>query len=273
MTSVGEILRAERERQNLTIAQIADQLCLTPAYVRSMESDDVAGIPGFFFYKSFVRQYCALLGLEPLMVQSSLPAVVPTREPVLRPEKRGAAPKLTEVRERLLSPHSTAWAFAGLLAVLISCSAFYEWWMQAPQPQSAKTQTTTQTRKPVQPSAPSAPQSPSPNSSPEPQIAAQTIASSSTDAVKNVVLDVAATERTWLRITSGGQEIFSGILQPSESRTLSAWDGATMRIGNAAGIEVRWNGKPVGPLGTRGQVRTVHFTPQQFEIVPPAERL
>jgi hypothetical protein len=42
-----------------------------------------------------------------------------------------------------------------------------------------------------------------------------------------------------------------------------------MRVGNAGGIAVRLNGKEIGPIGGRGQVRTIRFTPDNFEIVEP----
>ncbi len=89
------------------------------------------------------------------------------------------------------------------------------------------------------------------------------------EATGGVVLKLSATERTWLSVSSDGKEIFAGILQPSESKTLTGLDRATMRVGNAGGIEVRWNGKVLAPLGTRGQVLTIRITPQDFEIVPP----
>jgi hypothetical protein len=87
------------------------------------------------------------------------------------------------------------------------------------------------------------------------------------------VLKLSATERTWLSISSGGKEIFAGTLQPSESKTLTGLERATMKVGNAGGIEVRVNGKVIGPLGTRGQVLTIKITPQDFEIVPPKQVL
>jgi hypothetical protein len=91
--------------------------------------------------------------------------------------------------------------------------------------------------------------------------------------LSGIVLKLSATERTWLSVSSGGKEIFSGFLQPSESKILSGLDITTMRVGNAAGIDVRWNGKSIGPLGTRGQVLTIRFTPEDFQIVPPKEQL
>ena len=58
------------------------------------------------------------------------------------------------------------------------------------------------------------------------------------------------------------------MLQPSQTKTLRASDVAKMKVGNAGGLEVRWNGKPIGPIGPRGQVRVVLFTPENFQILP-----
>ena len=43
---------------------------------------------------------------------------------------------------------------------------------------------------------------------------------------------------------------------------------AKLTVGNAAGLEMRLNGKLIGPLGGRGQVLVVVFTPDNFQIVP-----
>ena len=40
-----------------------------------------------------------------------------------------------------------------------------------------------------------------------------------------------------------------------------------MRVGNAASLEVRLNGKPLGSLGAHGQVRDMVFTSDKFQFV------
>ena len=93
------------------------------------------------------------------------------------------------------------------------------------------------------------------------------------DGVNRVVLSLSATEKTWLSITADGKKIFSGVLEPSQTKTLAGSDVATMKVGNAGGIEVLWNGKSIGPIGPRGQVREVMFTPDNFEIKQPIKPL
>jgi cytoskeleton protein RodZ len=93
------------------------------------------------------------------------------------------------------------------------------------------------------------------------------------DGVNHVALNISATEKTWLSVTSAGKQIFSGILEASQSKTLTGLDAAKLRVGNAGGLEVKWNGKPIGPIGPRGQVRVVVLTPDNFQILAPSETL
>ncbi len=85
----------------------------------------------------------------------------------------------------------------------------------------------------------------------------------------DVVLNLAATEKVWLSVTSGGKVLFSGVLEPSQSKALEAGDNARILIGNAGGVDVHWKGRSLGPIGPRGQVRVVVLKPEGFEILPP----
>src|SRR5690349_16037515 len=76
MTSVGEILRSARESQGRTAAELAEELCITQRYLRALEQDDLASLPGVFFYRSFVRQYAALLRVPAKTLEPALQAVL-----------------------------------------------------------------------------------------------------------------------------------------------------------------------------------------------------
>lgn len=80
-----------------------------------------------------------------------------------------------------------------------------------------------------------------------------------------------AREATWLSVSSDGKPVFSGILAANQSKTVEGKEYARMRVGNAAGLVVRLNGKLLGPLGHRGQVLIVVFTPDNFQILLPAK--
>src|SRR5579883_3499609 len=72
MNSVGAVLKTERERQGRDLAEIAGELCITQRYLRAIEQDDLKSLPGTFFYKSFVRQYAASLGVDESLLQPEI---------------------------------------------------------------------------------------------------------------------------------------------------------------------------------------------------------
>ena len=85
MSSVGEILREMRESQKRTLAEVAGELCITQRYLTAIEENDIDSLPGAFFYRSFVRQYATLLGIDPDRVQASLDQQSGENQPLLRP--------------------------------------------------------------------------------------------------------------------------------------------------------------------------------------------
>ena len=80
---------------------------------------------------------------------------------------------------------------------------------------------------------------------------------------------LSARERTWVSLSSDGKTVFSGVLYARQTKNIEGLENAKLLTGNAAGLDVRWNGKSIGPLGTRGQVKMVLFTPENFQIISP----
>jgi cytoskeletal protein RodZ len=266
MTSVGEILRTERETQGRGMAEIAEELCITQRYLRAIEEDDVKSLPGSFFYKSFVKQYAAVLGIDEQRLRPAIEILTSTFEPEPLPgadprysesaipsPARAPDPFVEDANRHYLSDRRIGLPLAGLVAVLLVCSGFYAWWNKAPQSVSGGRSVKMA--------------DPAPAKTPTVDV------STTTEPDGRVVLSLSATEETWLSITSDGKEVFSGILQPSQTKTLTGLDVAKMRVGNAGGLEVRWNGKQIGPIGRRGEVRVVLFTPENFQILTPSQTL
>jgi cytoskeleton protein RodZ len=260
-SSVGNILRQAREKQGRAIAEVAEELCLTQRYLQAIEADDLAGLPGIFFYKSFARQYAHALDVDPAVLEPAMQAMAGTMEPVPLPEILQVDPAVESTNKRYFSDHAIGWPVAALVLVVLGCTGFYAWWNRAPQPAGRAVAS--------EPAGSMSPSHPAVLTDRAAPVSATFTSSGEPD---TVVLNLAATDETWLSITSGGKEIFSGVLQASESKTVAGVNIATMRIGNAGGVEVRLNGKPIGPLGIKGEVLTVRFTPQDFQILR-AEKL
>lgn len=252
MASVGTVLRNEREKQGLAIDEIAQELCLMPSYLRAIEADDLTNLPGAFFYKSFVRQYAALLGLDPAKFQVDIQVLTAIAEPeTVVPAKPIRVPDpIAEAANRLdLSSRSWAVPVAALFVALLGGGGFYAWWKQPAaivvEPTVVKTVASAST---------------------EPTVNVTT--TTGEDGVRRLELNLSASEETWLSISSGGKQIFAGVLEPDETKTVSGLEMARLKVGNAGGLNVQWNGKQIGPIGEKGQVRVVVFTPEGFSILP-----
>jgi hypothetical protein len=78
-------------------------------------------------------------------------------------------------------------------------------------------------------------------------------------------VSLAVTEATWVSLTVDGRSVFAGILSPGDTKSFQGTERMSLRIGNAGGLEIHWNGQPVGPIGRRGEVCVVEFTREGFQ--------
>jgi cytoskeleton protein RodZ len=101
---------------------------------------------------------------------------------------------------------------------------------------------------------------PAPAPAPEP---------AATDA--KLVIEVAASDMVWLSATIDGKKTVT-VLKDGQTRRFAANARASLFTGNAGGIEIRVNGKSIGPVGPRGQLRTILITPEGFSIANPREK-
>lgn len=76
-----------------------------------------------------------------------------------------------------------------------------------------------------------------------------------------------ASEPTWVAIRDeNGRTILAKLFSPGEQQSLNLSGSATLRVGNAGGLQVQWNGQSIGPIGSSGQVKEVIFRDGGFQI-------
>ena len=263
MFSVGETLQRARLEQELDVATVAARTKINAKFLQAIEADDRGSLPSSFFYKSFVQQYARTLSLDTREIDAEIDRVLSADAPLPLPGQDN--PTRKEVAPVGLSsqfPTSRVYAsFAGLILMLAACSGIYGWWSKG-RSMPAST---------VEAGAPVAKVEAVPVSPPSTQTATVVPPEQTASLGPKVLLDLLAREATWLSVSSDGKPVFSGILAPNQSKTVEGKEYAKMRVGNAAGIEVRLNGKLLGPLGHRGQVLVVVFTGDNFQIMSPAK--
>lgn len=265
MPSVGETLRRERERRGLVLERISLETKISLKLLEAIEADQFERLPGGVLTRSFVRQYARVLGLEEDEIGNQLRQQL--HEPALdvAPRPGRAAPPLSIVGERLGFQNSSTRgraipALALLVVMMLACAGIYALW------QNRSTIPTAARTRPLAPAA-----APAPAPAPLQQDLLGTAPNTAAPGTITVVL--AAGEDTWISVMADGKQVFAGTLRTSQSRTVDATGKIRITTGNAGGLEVSFNGKPVGPLGPRGQVRIVDLSPAGVHIVsrkPPS---
>jgi cytoskeletal protein RodZ len=173
MKSVGELLRDERLRQGLELAEIAERTRINLSFLEAIEAGDTESLPGAFFYRSFVRQYAHALemdeaDLEPtlseLRVQAEASQTLPSPVPASAPIEVPPMPTPAAAR-RLSGPKPSSLIL--LVAVIVACSGLYALWQRyhheepaIPQPAASVAAQSRPERKPPPPAAPVESQAP-----------------------------------------------------------------------------------------------------------------
>jgi transcriptional regulator with XRE-family HTH domain len=92
--SFGARLRQRRERQQITLATIAEQTKIKLSLLEALERDDVSHWPSGIFRRAFIRAYALAIGLEPDVVVRDFVAFHPDPVEVVStvPAMASAAP-------------------------------------------------------------------------------------------------------------------------------------------------------------------------------------
>ena len=278
MSTVYEILQRARLDQEIDLATVAARTKIKTKYLQAIEAGDRKSLPGGFFYKSFVHQYATFLGVDTTAIDAEVDRVLSADAP---------APLPTGAKQRPVELSSRSWtartylSYAALVLILLACARIDRWWHDsrtvAPEKSENRAPVLEDTtpRKAAGPARGRIPVASVSQVAAEPPAAAPVAAAARQDepaapAGSVVELALTATEETWLSIYSDGTPVFSGLLEANQTKTIEGKESAKVRVGNAAGLEVRLNGKPLGPLGEHGQVREMVFTQDKFHFVSSA---
>jgi cytoskeleton protein RodZ len=296
MSSVGEMLRRERLRKDLGLEQISRETKIPPRLLDAIEKDRLDLLPGGVFAKSFVRQYARFLGLdEEGMAAEVEKAIHPigdlpsfasaSTEPVFK------VPRVAEWEGFGRSNSSVLPALALVVAVMLVCSAVYVWWQrgrrtaQPTPPVAAAQKASGPAPKTAEPSPITPAVASSPETAPKTEVSApapvqegvkaqeeatpQEAPAESANPAATLQVSLTAGADVWVHAWADGKSMTPETLKPNVMKTLAAVGSLRIRIGDAGNLQLTVNGKPAGPLGPKGQVRTVEVTRDGVHILPP----
>jgi cytoskeleton protein RodZ len=247
---VGEILRKKREESGLDLRAISKTLKISHAYLKAIEDGAFEKLPEEVYIKGYIREYAELLKVDPeTAINAYIQQVSPPKtENKEVPEKETAQGKKLNVRYFL---------FPLILAVLVITSIYILF------PYSSDKKGISQTPEETEKETLNNPvETEEENPAPAAEAKNELVTSTAESGIDNVskteksphVLEVFAKDTTWLFLTidkSNGKEM---MLKPGESEKWEAENGFSLKIGNAGGIKLIFDGKEIGKLGEKGQV-------------------
>lgn len=268
---MGKALKECREQVGKEIDDIASVTRIKASYLKAIEEEDFARLPDNVYTKGYIRQYAQFLGLpseeiinsyEGYLRSKQQPAVARKAEP----EGIADKPTLPEDRrservslKKLLVPVAVAVVLVGAYLAVPhrrDVPVVQQNTERAVPPEPVQGGPEIVAQQPVLPAS----TEPAPPLPPAPESAHPN---------KRHVLDVVATDRVWVQVIIDGTDKKEALLSPGEHVSYEADQSITVKIGNAAGIRLKYNDREFEGLGTRGQVIKLSF-PNGYPPKPPA---
>lgn len=224
----GSYLKAFRLEQNSSIETIAGQTNIAAHCLRAIEESAHDRLPPPAYVKGFIRSYAAVVGADANVALALYLSDLSQQATVKRQRLKQQAKRST-IRRVL-----TAAAIIATILLVVRTTAN----LLDPEPS---------------PSSPVAGRGVAPQAAP-----------SGTDATgdswpadhppKQLKLQIVAVKQTWLKVIVDGQNARSYELKPEDRLELEGTAHFNLMIGDATGLEILLNGRPVNIYGSSGQV-------------------
>lgn len=260
LETLGEYLKNQREVRNITLEEVAKVTKIRKAILKAIESDRHDLLPSRVFAQGFLKIYATYLGLDESEVVKRYQEALEGME---IEEDKGES-KEQKPPKRVLSPAR----ILVLFTIVVLAIAF--WFFLFPRGEKRiiilknnQQKSTTESIKPL--------------SVAKPEILGEKgevkvireekkldfldegadrngLQEEGEVDADQMALRVLATETTWIKFQLDQDEPFEVLLRSGESFRVKASEKFNLRIGNAGGVELFLNGKPLGNPGKNGEV-------------------
>jgi cytoskeleton protein RodZ len=269
METIGKYLKRERELRNISLKEISTATKIRESLLKAIEEDRHDLLPTPVFVKGFLIAYGKYIGLDPgdvvLRYESDLKELHGYEEKVPHPQRRkGLNPRL------LLG--------AILLIVGIAMIFLNPW--RGPREQDQHAPARVEETPSVREETPSPPLVPKREEvarpvegtiSREEAVPAETslgegMAEPRQPSGGDLILQIKAVEETWIALQVDSDVPREMILKAGETFSQRADNHIKLKIGNAGGVNLIFNGVPLGPLGDPGRIARLSLTKSGYEF-------
>jgi len=294
MASLSEKLRRERELRGISLKQISEDTKIGVRFLEALEEDKLELIPGEFYRRSYLRAYARYLGLDEDRAVNAY---------TFANQERGDDDEVDDARKRSSMAPWLPWVLAACALFIVVvlylrsnvtpaddggdanapppasmrnvANAATEDAMSSsaansepavaelPPPMEAPALSPASTAVPVLTPSRSNPTSPSTDHAPDQAVHQADSQPMPGDGTLRFV--VAVSESCWLEIEADGEIVTTGLKDEGYRRTFAADTEVRLWLGNAGGVSLWVNDRPLRSLGRAGQVRKdLSITPDNY---------
>lgn len=250
MESFGAYLRSLREEKGKTLHEIADSTKIAVSNLEFLESDRFDLLPPRVFVKGFIRSYVQELHLSPeealarfdqFTREGELPDYAEEEHPVFQHQQ----PSVSFITSKWFTVIlSLAGALSLCILLLTGVTRLF-----FPENRSGTAAPRIGT---VQPARPGVTED-SPESEEETSRGSVSGASSAGPAVGKKILRIKALSNAWIRVEPDTGPAQETVMTPGDVKEFTARETFHLQTGNAGGIRLWYDGRPVPPLGKVNQ--------------------
>lgn len=275
--TLGEYLKNQRESKKISLREVAKNTRVREYLLRAIEEDQYHLLPPVTYVKGFLLAYAKYLRLDPnevlLRYEKVLKGepITPTPPKPQKPKEKISSPEPPKPKEKIppseppkpkqeilptqpskpkqkvLWNTKQTWVVVGVIvASFIGFYLFFPYPSKPPiEPGSEKP--VVEGKPPLVPSPPVAVITPVPEEKP-------------------ISLQLKAVEETWVSLQVDNQSEKEMTFKAGEGISVQASNWIRILIGNAGGLDLILNGKPLNQFGKSGEVLTLLFTSQGVEV-------
>jgi len=274
---IGDTLRREREKQNLTIKDIEQGTSIRSLYIDAIETGEYQTLPGEVYTKGFIRNYANFLKLDPdACVEQYLAEKSPADTIENEINEFREAPVVKQHRPKPTAAHqqpskssggggSMALVAASLLLIVGGAFVLLGFTDDKTADRKTARPAPVAAARGVAQAIPEENESekvvlPSSSPSVSSENAAEPVSKRKAAASSDVEIVASFTDQCWTRVVADGQVVYEGIPSPGNTLTWTGKDSIAITMGNAGAIELTHNGQRLGKAGNVGQVVDKVFT-------------
>ena len=237
-SSFGRYLQSMRLEKKINLEKVSEETRIAISNLRLIEKEDLEALPDDVFVKGFLRSYARVIGADG-------DEAVKLYEARLNMISRLADAGSFSPRSSLFAWRNLTLSIIVILAVMVltlyGVSYFQD---RVTKPEIVEAPAGSEHSK-AAPSRQETDSSVKKGATPEP--------------IEKLVLQITAVDNTWIKVIVDNKDSKEYNLMSGEKLEMEASAGFNLLIGNAGGLELEFNGKPIKISGKAGEVVNIEL--------------